>query len=63
MKVKDIHDSRGMQDLSKYTVPKNIVGMCLPTTVVGMLVVSALPTIVVGMMFVLFSIKYKNVKI
>ena len=39
-----------MHDLSKYTVPSSFVGMCLPTTVVGMLVVSALPTKVVGML-------------
>ena len=31
----------GMQDLSKYTVPKSFVGITVPTKVVGMLVVSA----------------------
>ena len=51
------------QDLSKYTVPTSFVGMSLPRTDVGMLVVSALPTKVVGMMYVIFSIKYKKVKI
>ena len=52
--------SNQIQDLSKYTVPTSLVGMSLPTTVVGMLVVSALPTKVVGMLYVIFSIKYKK---
>ena len=47
----------GIQDLSKYTIPTSFVGMCLPTAVVGMLVVSALPLKVVGVMYVIFSIK------
>ena len=37
--------------------------MGFPTTVVGMLVVSALPKKVVGVRYVNFSIKYKNVKV
>ena len=32
------------QDLPKYTIPKSFVGICLPTTVVGMLDVSVLHT-------------------
>ena len=45
-----------MHALSKYTVPTTVVGMlvvsALPTKIVGMLVVSALPTKVVGMLVV-----------
>ena len=51
-----------MQDLSKYTVPTNLVGMPIPTTVVGMLVVKVLPVKVVGMLYVILSTKYKNIR-
>ena len=40
-------------ELSKYIVPTSIVGIAIPTTVVGILVVSSLPTKVVGMKAVL----------
>ena len=43
------------QDLSKYTVPTSFVGMSVPTTVVGLVVVSVLPTKVVGMRHVLLQ--------
>ena len=38
----------GWHDLSKHTVPTSFVGIAVPTTVVGMLVLSAHPTKVVG---------------
>ena len=44
-----------MKDLSEYTVPTSFEGVWLPTTVVGMLVVSAIPTKVVGILYVIFS--------
>ena len=52
-----------MQDLSKYTVPTSFVGMCPPTAVVGMLVVSALPTKGFGVLYCCMSNSQSSTRI